>query len=149
MVDALISDLDPSAALSGSDLIEVEQGVAPANTSGHVPLESLRVFIQRSPENVQADDYVLVLSDAFKLVTISAVGGKSITVPADSSVDFPLGVRVDIGQDGAGQVTVVPDDGVTVRTPETMKLRKQWAKATLIKRGPDLWDLEGNLEPAP
>lgn len=145
-----ISQLSDAAALTDADLAELEQPGETAGTrSRKVTLALLRAYALRSPENVQTDNYTLVLSDAFKLVTINAASAKNLTVPPNSSVAFPVGTRIDVGQDGAGQVTIVADDGVTIRTPETLKLRKQWAKATLIKRGTDTWDLEGNLEAAP
>lgn len=93
--------------------------------------------------------YTLVLSDAGALVTMNNASANTLTVPPDSDVAFPVGTRVDLGQDGAGQTTVAAGSGVTIRTPETLVLRKQWAKATLIKRAADTWDLEGNLEAAP
>lgn len=93
--------------------------------------------------------YTLVLADAGALVTMSNADANTLTVPPDSAVAFPVGTRVDIGQDGAGQTTVAAGSGVTIRTPETLKIRKRWGKATLIKRATDTWDLEGNLEAAP
>lgn len=106
--------------------------------------------IHVSPENVQTGtSYTLALTDAFRLVTMNNSSANTLTVPPNSSVAFPVGTRIDIGQDGAGQTTVVADTGVTIRSPETLKLRKQWAKATLIKRGTDTWDIEGNLEKLP
>lgn len=149
MADVLISQLDPATPLCGADVMEVEQGEDPINTSGKVTLAELRAYAQRTPENVRADDYTLVLSDAFRLVTIDADSPKTITVPPDSSVDFPVGTRVDVAQDGVGQMTIGAGDGVVIRTPETLKIRKQWGKATLIKRAANTWDLEGNLEASP
>lgn len=149
MADVLISQLDAAGALGDADLLEVEQGTSPGNTSGKVSLAALRAFALVSPENVQSDSYTLQLTDAFRLVIIDAATGKNLTVPPNSAVAFPVGTRVDLGADGAGQVTVVAGSGVTVRTPETLKLRKQFAKATLIKRDTDTWDIEGNLEAAP
>lgn len=149
MADSLISNLAAAAALADADLLEVEQGTDPTNTSGKVTLAQLRAYALSSPENVQSDSYTLVIGDAFKLVTINAASAKNLIVPPNSSEAFPVGTRIDIGQDGAGQVTVVADSGVTIHTPETLKLRKQRAKATLIKRDVDLWDLEGNLEATP
>ena len=150
MADKKISDLDAAAPLVGTDLAELEQPAETAGTrSRKVTLAELRAYALTSPENVQTDSYTLVLGDAFKLVTINAATGKNLTVPLNSSVAFPVGTRIDLGQDGAGQVTVVATGGVTIRTPETLKLRKQWAKATLIKRATDTWDVEGNLEAAP
>lgn len=150
MADNKISDLADAAALTDADLAELEQpGEAAGTRSRKITLALLRAYALKSLENAQTDSYTLALTDAYKLVTINASGAKNLTVPPNSSVAFPVGTRIDIGQDGAGQVTVVAGSGVTVRTPETLKLRKQWAKATLIKRSTDTWDIEGNLEAAP
>lgn len=103
-----------------------------------------------SPENVQTGTaYTLVLADAFKLVAMDNAAANTLTVPPNSTVAFPVGTRIDLSQDGAGQTTIAAGAGVTIRTPETLKIRKQWGKATLIKRATDTWDLEGNLEAAP
>lgn len=116
---------------------------------GGVTVAELVTQARVSPENVKTGtSYTLVLSDAFKLVAMNNSSPNTLTVPPNSSVAFPIGTRIDISQDGAGQTTVAAGAGVTIRTPETMKLRKQWAKATLIKRATNTWDLEGNLEAA-
>jgi len=97
--------------------------------------------------NVQTGtEYTLVLSDAFKMVTMDNADANTLTVPPNSAVAFPANTRIDIGQDGAGQTTIVAGAGVTIRTPETLKLRKQWSKASLIRRDADVWDLVGDLE---
>lgn len=97
--------------------------------------------------NVQSGTaYTLVLSDAFKMVTMDNAVDNTITVPPNSTVAFPTNTRIDLGQDGAGQTTIVAAAGVTIRTPETLKLRKQWSKASLILRAADVWDVVGDLE---
>lgn len=150
MTDVTIGALAPATALTAEDKIELEQGDAPGNSSAHATLAQLREYASRSPENVQAgSDYTLVRADAFKLVTMASGAANVLTVPPNSVVDFPVGTRIDLGQDGVGQTTVAAGAGVTIRTPGTLKLRKQWAKATLIKRAINTWDLEGNLEAAP
>lgn len=93
--------------------------------------------------------YTLVLTDAFKMVTMDNADANTLTVPPDSDVAFPVNTRIDLGQDGAGQTTIVAGAGVTIRTPETLKLRKQWSKASLIRRAADVWDIVGDLEAAP
>lgn len=142
-------DVVGPAGAEDSRIAVFDGGTGKAIKDSGYSITDLRALAQVTQENIQTDDYTLQLTDAFKLVTINAATAKNVTVPADSSVAFPVGTRIDIGQDGAGQVTVVADSGVTIRTPETMKLRKQWAKATLIKRDTDTWDLNGNLEAAP
>src|SRR5690606_19085747 len=150
MADVLISDLDPAGALSGADLVELEQGTPPTSTSGKVTLEQLRAFALTEPVNEQTGtSYTLQLSDAFKMVAMNNGSANVVTVPANADVPFPVGTRIDVSQDGTGQTTIAAGSGVTIRTPETLKIRKQWGKVTLIKRGSDTWDIEGNLEAAP
>lgn len=99
--------------------------------------------------NVQTSTaYTLVLADAFKMVTMDSADANTLTVPPNSAVAFPANTRIDLGQDGAGQTTIVAGAGVTIRTPESLKLRKQWSKASLIRRAADVWDLVGDLEAA-
>lgn len=147
MANKNIPDFSAAAALTADDLIELYQpGESTGTRNRKVTVGTLR----SSLENVQTGtSYTLALTDAFKLVTMSNASANTLTVPPSSSVAFPIGTRIDIGQDAAGQTTVVAGSGVTINTPETLKLRKRWAKATLIKRAADTWDLEGNLEAAP
>jgi hypothetical protein len=95
--------------------------------------------------NVQTDSYTLVLADAGKLLEMGKATAQNLTVPLNSSVAFPVGVRVDILQTGAGQVTVVATGGVTIDAKTGLKLEAQWAAATLIKRATDTWVLVGAL----
>jgi hypothetical protein len=93
--------------------------------------------------------YTLVLADAGKLVTLSNAAAITMTVPPNSSVAFGTGTRIALYQKGAGQVTVAQGSGVTVRTPETLKLQDQYSMAELIKIATDEWILVGRLEAAP
>ena len=150
MADVLISDLDPAGALSGADLVELEQGTPPTSTSGKVTLEQLRAFALTEPVNEQTGtSYTLQLSDAFKMVAMNNGSANAVTVPTNADVPFPVGTRIDLSQDGTGQTSLVADTGVTIRTPETLKIRKRYGKATIIKRDANTWDLEGNLEAEP
>lgn len=97
--------------------------------------------------NVQTGtEYTLVLTDAFKMVVMDNAVANTLTMPPDSAVEFPVNTRIDLGQDGVGQTTIVAGAGVTIRTPETLNLRKQWSKASLIRRAADVWDIVGDLE---
>lgn len=99
--------------------------------------------------NVQiGTSYTLVLADAGKLVGMDNASANSLTVPANASVPYPVDTRIDVTQDGLGQTTIVEDTDVVVRTRKTLKLEGQYAKATLIKRATNIWDLVGELEAA-
>lgn len=99
-----------------------------------------------TPEEESGASYTLVLGDAGKMKLMNSASAVTVTVPPGSSVAFPIGTQILLAQFGAGQVTVAAGSGVTINTPETLKLRKRYAQAALVKIDTDLWMLEGNLE---
>lgn len=80
------------------------------------------------------------------IVEMNSASAVTVTIPADSSVNFPIGTTLDIIQTGAGQVTIAGDTGVTVNATPGLKLRTQWSACTLLKRGSDLWMAYGDLQ---
>jgi hypothetical protein len=52
--DVLISQLPDAAAIANADLMEVEQGVFPANKSGRVTLEQLKTFFTPAAVEIRA-----------------------------------------------------------------------------------------------
>ena len=91
-------------------------------------------------------DYTLSnLSERDSLIEINAAGATILTVPADSSTNYPVGTSLDILRVGAGAVTVSPAVGVTLNYTPGNKLRAQWSSATLVKRAANTWVLLGDL----
>lgn len=93
--------------------------------------------------NTVTDDYELVLSDAGKVIEMNAATTKTITVPTDASVAFPLGTIIEVYAMGTGTVTIAGDAGVTVRNAGD--LAEQYATASLRKRDTDEWVLTGAI----
>lgn len=94
----------------------------------------------------QISSHILELSDAGMVIEINDSLENTITVPAESSVNFPVGSTVDVVQFGTGQTTFVADVGVTIRSAGSkLKLTSQYSGATLYKRGADDWVLIGDL----
>ncbi|WP_395662802.1 hypothetical protein [Aestuariivirga sp.] len=98
------------------------------------------------PENAQTGtSYTFVLADAGKLVTLNNAAAITLTIPANASVAFPTGTRIDLLQYGAGQVTV-GGAGVTIRSSGSkLKLAGQYSGATLWKKGTNEWVLIGDI----
>lgn len=94
---------------------------------------------------VTGTTYALVIGDAFDLVEVDASAAFTLTVPADSSVNFANLTEIHILQAGTGQITVTGASGVTVRATPGLKFRAQWSAATLIKRTTNSWLLTGDL----
>jgi hypothetical protein len=96
--------------------------------------------------NRQTASYTLVLSDADKLVEMNVATANNLTIPLNSSVAFATGTQILLAQYGAGQTTIVPTSGVTVRSNGgKLKLNVQYSGATLIKIGTDEWYLFGDI----
>lgn len=96
--------------------------------------------------NIQTNDYTLVLGDGYKVVEMNKATAVNLTVPPNSSVAFPIGTIIEVFQYGAGQVTVVPGSGVTIRSPVgKLKISGQYSSAALRKRATDEWVLVGDI----
>jgi hypothetical protein len=96
--------------------------------------------------NRQTASYTLVLSDADKLVEMNVGSANNLTIPLNSSVAFATGTQILLAQYGAGQTTIVPTSGVTIRSNGAkLKLNVQYSGATLIKIDTDEWYLFGDI----
>jgi hypothetical protein len=95
--------------------------------------------------------YSITKSDHNKLYLISSSSTTNISILTDAAVTAaggvpaPNGTVVCFGRDGLGSVVFVPASGVTVKTPSSLTIGKQYGKVTLIRTDTDTWDLEGNL----
>jgi hypothetical protein len=102
----------------------------------------------QSINNQTGTSYTLVLDDALKYIRMNNASASTLTVPPNSSVAIAVGSTCHVRQVGAGQVTLVAGSGVTINTPETLKLRKAGAIVSLTKVATDEWDVYGDLEGA-
>ena len=88
------------------------------------------------------------LTERDSLIEVSHTGGSavSITIPADSTLNFPIGTSIDILQTNTGSVAVAAGAGVTVNATPGLTLRTQWSTATLFKRAANTWIVYGDLK---
>jgi hypothetical protein len=119
----------PSSGVVFSDGTQTKQGVP-----------SLTPIIAKT------DSYTLSsLTERDSLVEVSKSTATTITIPADSAVNYPVGTSIDILQTSTGQVTIAGAAGVTVNATPGLKLRTQWSSATLFKRSANTWVVYGDL----
>jgi hypothetical protein len=95
--------------------------------------------------SAQTASYTLVLADKNKVVEMNVGSANTLTVPPNSSVAYPVGTQIRVLQTGAGQCTLTAGAGVTVNATPGLKIRAQWASATLLKRATDTWVALGDL----
>lgn len=142
MANTKISELSAAATLDGTETFPVVQSTATVKAT---PAQ-VRTLLSALPVNVETASYTLALSDAGGTVEMDVGSANDVTVPAEASVDFPVGTVIEVCQVGAGQTTIVEDTGVTVNTPETLVLTGQWSTVSLRKRAADEWVLAGDVE---
>ena len=58
---------------------------------------------------------------------------------------MPTGGNLIVTKAGSGDVVFLAAPGVTINTPDTFTISRLNGKATLIKVGANVWDLEGNI----
>jgi hypothetical protein len=140
---ALVSD--GSGKVAVSDVTSTELGYLDGVTSA-VQTQVDSKTAKLITTNRQTASYTLVLGDADKLVEMNVGSANNLTIPLNSSVAFPIGTQILLAQYGAGQTTIVPTSGVTVRSNGAkLKLNVQYSGATLIKIGTDEWYLFGDI----
>ncbi len=101
-----------------------------------------------TPITEKTSNYTLSsLSERDTLIEVNHTGGTAvtITVPADSSVNYPVGTSIDILRTNTGEVTIA-GSGATINATPGLKLRAQWSSATLFKRAANTWVLFGDLK---
>ena len=120
----------PSSGVVFSDGTQTKEGVA-----------------SRTPIIAKTDSYTLsALTERDSLIEMNKSTAVTLTIPADSTIDYPVGTSIDILQTGAGQVTIAPVSGtVTVNATPGLKLRTTWSSATLFKRAANTWVVYGDL----
>jgi hypothetical protein len=131
-----------NSSVTGSSLTSVGT-LTSLSVSGNVSVTG--AVIDHVITNQQTASYTLVLADDGDLVEMNVGTANNLTVPADNTVNFPIGTSIDILQVGAGQTTIVATSGVIINRSTGLKLRTQWSAATLIKRAANTWVAIGDL----
>ncbi len=104
------------------------------------------VFRETITTNTQTASYSLALTDNGKLVLMNVATANNLTIPLNSSVNFPVGTKIDISSIGAGQTTIVATVGVTVNSAGgALKLRLQYSGATMVQTATNVWSLFGDI----
>jgi hypothetical protein len=100
----------------------------------------------RTPIIQKSGSYTLSnVTERDSLIEVSSGSATTITIPAEASVNYPVGTSIDILQTSTGQVTIAGAAGVTVNATPGLKLRTQWSSASLLKRAADTWVVMGDL----
>lgn len=138
-----ISAGTPIAAASGGT------GLATGGTAGAVLVwaGSAWAAIFGVVFNRQTASYVLVLADGDNnhWVEMNVAGANTLTIPPHSSVAIPVNTTILWSQYGAGQITITPGLGVTLRKSSTLTSRAQYSTGGMTQVATDEWYVYGDL----
>jgi hypothetical protein len=99
----------------------------------------------RTPIIQKTASYTLsALTERDSLIEVASASATTITIPADATLNFPVGTSIDILQTSTGQVTIA-GSGFTPNATPGLKLRTQWSSCTLFKRAANTWVVMGDL----
>lgn len=101
-------------------------------------------IVGRSVNAQVGTTYTTVVGDAGGTVTMTNAAASALTIPPNSAVAYPVGTLIKATQLGAGQVTLTPGAGVSLRNRVGLKLAGQYASALLEKIGTDEWTVLGD-----
>lgn len=117
-----------------------------ATTAVHGITDTTNLALKSVAQNTQTASYTLVLADGGKVVEMNVATANTLTVPPNSSVAFPIGTIIEVHQYGAGQTTITPGAGVTLRSNGgKLKTAAQYASASLRKRATEEWIVAGDV----
>lgn len=90
--------------------------------------------------------YELVLTDKNKIIEMDITTlGNTVTVPLDSTTNFPIGSQITVVQFGTGRTQIIGPSGLSLIATPGSFLRARYSSATLLKRAVNQWYLFGDL----
>jgi len=144
-----IADANPSLivnqihASSTGDIAQFQFG---GTTQANIARDGIANFTG-TPSNEQTGDYTLVLADKGKVLRVNSSSNRTITIPLNSSVAFPIDTEIALIRYGSGTVSISPTSGVTLNSVSSnRKVKDRYGSCALKKIGTDEWVLVGSLE---
>lgn len=147
-IESLVKLVDATTAATadkvvrrdGSARAKVAVGVADDDIVNVLQLTyGRKTVISRNLSDATAT-FALILADTGSMITVannSLTVQRLVTIPANTSVAFPLGAQIDICNTGAGNLKLSPAGGVTVLG--TPHIFGNFSVARLVKTGTDTW----------
>jgi hypothetical protein len=104
-------------------------------------MNTLQASVWSDDVNAQTTSYTLVLTDAGKQVTMTSSSATTITVPANATVAFAVGAKIQLINLGAGVITIAGTGAATIYNSTLDLSLNQYAVGTLYKTATDTWVL--------
>lgn len=117
-------------------------------TNGDVLQASDMNALNRLPPNDVTTSTTLALTDEATWIAESGAGNRTLTIPPNSSVAFPLGAQVLVSRSTADTVTIAQGSGVTLSSTlgsGNRVIANVNGFVTLLKYATDTWYIFGDI----
>ncbi len=123
-----------TAAAEGTDYVGIS-----ANDSGKALPERIS-----SPIRMVTASTTLTLADAGRCILVNSTSARTVTIPLNANVAYPVGTEIEIMQQGTGAVTIAATSGVTIVCSATERTIKAQYDSVFIKQiATNTWQLSG------
>ena len=104
-------------------------------------------FVQKAALGVSTKtaNYTLALTDAGSLIEFNSASNLTLTIPANSSVAFPIGSQIVVARLGSGKVNIAITSDTLYSVSSNRYISNQYGAVTLVKRTSTTWYLFGDL----
>jgi hypothetical protein len=99
------------------------------------------------PINNQTASYTLVASpvtDAGKMIVVNSATATTVTIPLQSTANFPIGTQILVMQIGSAQTSIIATSGVFLNGKNGFTTSGIYAVISLIKIAADTWVVAGD-----
>lgn len=98
-------------------------------------------------QSVQTASYTWAITDRYNYLDMNCSAACNLTVPPNSSVNFPVGQELCFSQTGSGTVTIVAGSGVNpLQAYGTTILNGQYASGCIKQMSANTWRAVGNFQ---
>ena len=88
-------------------------------------------------------DFTLSLDELGKVIIATRGSELLITIPKDSTTDFPIGSLISVQQGGIGLVTAVPEDGTVIVSGFSLSTTQKYGFVQYWKTAANTWSIIG------
>jgi hypothetical protein len=100
---------------------------------------------QRTVGNITGTSYTILETDAGKVLVFSNSSAVTLTVPDDSTYNFPIGQVITLVQKETGTVSVEGESSAQIRCFSEASTLGQYSRVELLKIAANEWLLSGDL----
>lgn len=112
-----------------------------------MPIVNITKPVTKPTEAISGAAYTLVIGDKDRVKTWALTTNTVVTIPADSTTNFPVGTQIGFIRQNTGKVNIVPAAGVTLNSIDGKRFIKgTHGTAAIIKTAANTWTLAGSLE---